>query len=87
MDIRQVSAEEKKKYIAKVKDVFSEMKEMLDTLEIDMESNDLIVQAAAVWISGNLCVWYNDFRTQIKNIEKQKDEIQGEIKDSTAEVH
>ena len=55
------------------------MREDLSTLEIDIEDKDLQKQASAVWISGNLCNWYSDFVKEIRNIHKQKDEIQQQI--------
>ena len=75
MDIRQVSVEEKRVYIDRVKYVFDDLRDVLKTLEKDMESEDLKEQASAVWISGNLCTWYHDFMTQIKAIEKSKTAI------------
>jgi hypothetical protein len=85
MDIREVSAEEKRKYIDCVGGVFTDIRRVLETLEVDMESEDLIVQASAVWIGGNLCAWFNDFMTQIKEIEKSKQQIDG-IKNEVAEA-
>lgn len=84
VDIREVSPEEKRVYIDRVKDVFDDLRKVLSTLEDDMESEDLIEQASSVWIGGNLCSWYTDFMTQIKDIEKSKakiNEIQNEIKE------
>jgi hypothetical protein len=86
MDIREVSEEEKKRYIERVKASFDDLRNMLNTVEIDMVSTDLITQASAVWIGGNLCSWYSDFITQIKEIDqKQKSlrDIQDEIRDVT----
>lgn len=77
MDIREVSPEEKRIYIDKVKMVFEDMRRVLATLEVDMESDDLIPQAAAVWIGGNICSWWHDLMTQIKEIEKSKQNVQG----------
>ena len=84
MDIREVSPEEKRIYIDRVKDIFDDLRKTLSTLEKDMESLDLMEQASAVWISGNLASWYNDFMTQIKEIEKSKESVtnlQQEIKE------
>lgn len=79
MDIRNVSQEEKDKFISRAIDVFNQIRNVLDTLEIDMKKEDLMIQASAVWISGNLCTWFNDFMEQIRQIDKQKDEIQKQI--------
>lgn len=80
MDIREVSEEEKQKYIQKVKDTFNDLRNVLNTLETDMISDNLTTQASAVWISGNLCTWYSDFMTQIKEID-QKQKSLNDIKD------
>lgn len=85
MDIRSVSQEEKDVFIAKVVDVFNNIRSVLDTLETDMRKEDLMVQASAVWISGNLATWFNDFMQQIRQIEKQQNEIQQQIQDSVSE--
>ncbi len=77
MDIREVSPEEKRIYIDRVKGIFDDLRNVLQTLEKDMESENLMDQASAVWIGGNLCSWYNDFMTQIKEIEKSKQNVQG----------
>lgn len=85
MDIREVSKEEKRIYIDRVNGVFDDIRNVLKTLTEDMESEDLIIQASAVWIGGNLCAWFNDFMTQIKEIEKSKQQIDG-IKNEVAEA-
>lgn len=81
MDIRNVSQEEKDKFISRAIDVFNQIRNVLDTLEIDMKKEDLMIQASAVWISGNLCTWFNDFMEQIRQIDKQKDEIKKKIQE------
>ena len=81
MDIRNVSQEEKDKFISRAIDVFNQIRNVLDTLEIDMKKEDLMIQASAVWISGNLCTWFNDFMEQIRQIDKKKDEIQKQIQE------
>lgn len=84
MDIREVSSEEKRIYIDRVREVFDDLRKVLKTLEQDMESEDLIVQASAVWISGNMANWYNDFMRQIRELEKAKQnvlDLQQEIKE------
>ncbi|HEY4832217.1 MAG TPA: hypothetical protein VIH61_06635 [Waddliaceae bacterium] len=85
MDIRTVSQEEKDKFIHQVLEVFGQIRNMLNTLEIDMQKEDLMIQASAVWISGNLANWYYDFIKQIREIEKQKDQIQQQIMDAASE--
>lgn len=80
MDIRQVSQKEKDKYIKHCKSNFTSIKKMMKTLEEDMKSDDLMIQASSVWVSGNLVNWFNDFLFQIKNLHLQKNEIQNEIK-------
>ena len=35
-----------------------------------------------MWISGNLCIWFNDFMEQIRHLDKQKDEIQKQIQNA-----
>jgi hypothetical protein len=79
MDIRNVSDEEKCIYIAKTKDFFNHIRSVLTTLESDIENKDLMIQASAVWISGQLATWFNDFMKQIRAIHTQKDEIQKQI--------
>lgn len=90
MDIRTISQEKKDRYITKVLETFSDIRNMLNTLEADMQPNileadmkkqDLIVQANSVWISGQLVNWYYDFMAELKKIEKQKDEIQQQLMD------
>lgn len=82
MDIRSVSQEEKDRYINKVLETFNDLRSMLNTLEIDMQNDDLMIQATSVWISGQLVNWYYDFMKQIREIEKQKDEIQKQIQNA-----
>ena len=85
MDIRTVSDEEKMIYIGKAKDYFSQIRAMLNTLEMDIESEDLMTQASAVWIAGNLAQWFNDFMHQIRNIHQQKSEIQEQMMNTAIE--
>jgi len=84
MDIREVSEEEKKIYIDRVVATFDDLRNVLATLEIDMVSPDLMTQASAVWIGGNLTAWYHDFMTQIREIDKSRkalNDIQEDIKE------
>lgn len=85
MDIREVSKEEKRGYIDNVNLMFDDMKKMLKTVSEDMESDDLITQASAVWVGGNLCSWFTDFMTQLKKIDEAQatlNELQTEIKET-----
>lgn len=86
MDIRDVSQEEKDQFIAKACSIFDQIRNSLDTLEADMRKDDLKIQASAVWISGNLCNWFNDFMDQVRAIHTQKDEIKKQIMDSVSEA-
>lgn len=79
MDIRNVSDAEKVEFITKTKEFFNHIRSVLITLETDIENKDLMIQASAVWISGQLSTWFNDFMTQIRAIHTQKDEIQKQI--------
>lgn len=81
MDIRQVSQEEKDEFIKKAIQVFDQIRNVLNTLEIDMQKEDLMIQASAVWISGNLANWFHDFMEQIRHIERQKNDIQKQMRD------
>ena len=81
MDIRSVSQEEKDKFIAKVLEVFGQIRNVLDTLETDIQTDNLSVQASAVWISRNLANWFDDFMEQIRNIGSQKDTIQQQMQE------
>lgn len=84
MDIREVSKEEKKEYIKKVNMTFDDIRVLLKTLSSDMESDDLMIQASAVWIGGNLCTWFSDFMMQIKALDKTQkslNDIKTELKD------
>jgi len=84
MDIREVSKEEKAKYIEKVNETFDDIRDLLKNLSCDMESEDLMIQASAVWIGGNLCTWFSDFMTQIKDLDKAQkslNDIKTELKD------
>jgi len=83
MDIRSVSQEEKDKFIQKVLEIFSQIRAVLTTLEADIKAEDLMIQASAVWISGQMANWFYDFMEQIKNIENKKNEIQQEIMDAS----
>lgn len=85
MDIREVTKEEKEKYILQVKDHFKYMRDVINQVEIDLESTDLIVQASSVWIAGNLCTWFDDFMRQIREIDKKQqslNSIKNEIKEA-----
>ena len=85
MDIREVSAEEKREYIDRVKGEFDYMRSVLATVEKDMESSELMIQASAVWIGGNLCTWFTDFMKQVREIDqKQKtlNDIKQELKET-----
>lgn len=79
MDIREVSEEDKIAYINRIKAFFAEIRNTLSILETDIENKDLEIQASSVWISGNLCNWYSDFVKEMRNIHKQKNEIQQQI--------
>lgn len=85
MRIKDVSEADKKVYIARVVDTFNDLRGMLNTLEVDMVSTDLMVQASAVWIGGNLCTWYSDFLTQIRELD-QKMKSMNELKDRIQDV-
>lgn len=77
MDIREITPEEKKRYIDKVKNSFEDIRKTMNTLEVDMENEELMVQATSVWISGQLCNWWSDFITQIKEIDKHQKTMKG----------
>lgn len=85
MDIRNVSEAEKMAFIHKAMNVFAQIRNMLDTLEMDIHNEDLMIQASAVWISGNLANWYFDFMEQIRAIHHQKEEIQKQIMEADKE--
>ena len=85
MDIREISAEEKREYIDRVKGEFEYMRSVLATVEVDMESSDLMIQASAVWIGGNLCTWFTDFMKQVRELDQQQktlNNIKQEIKET-----
>lgn len=75
MDIRTLNKEEKDKYIDEVKIIFDKIRHHMRVWEEDMESEDLITQTSSVWISGQLCRWFDDFLGQIKNLHKQKSNV------------
>ncbi|CAB4127686.1 hypothetical protein UFOVP93_24 [uncultured Caudovirales phage] len=85
MDIRKVSPEEKLAHLTHLKYFFHQIRKHIDTLEVDIQSEDLMTQTSAVWISGNLCNWFNDFQNEIRNIHKLKNEIQKQMMDSSNE--
>jgi hypothetical protein len=85
MDIRSVSDKEKMEFIRKAHAIFVQIRGMLATLEIDIQKEDLKIQASAVWITGNLCNWFNDFMEQLRMLEKQKNDIQAKLMDAANE--
>lgn len=85
MDIREVTDDEKRIFMDKAKDFFTHIRDVVNTLEVDIKSDDLKVQAAAVWITGNLCNWFNDFMNEVRLIHKQKDDLQKQIMDVSNE--
>lgn len=85
MQIRNVSDEEKAAFILKVKNIFGQIRDVLETVETDMESKDLTVQASAVWIAGNLGNWFFDFMQQLRQLDQQKNGVQQQIMDVVSE--
>ena len=85
MDIRKISPEEKVACINELKDHFRQIRNTITTIETDMQSDDLMTQASAVWISANLCHWFADFMKEIMNIHQKKDEIQKQMMDASNE--
>jgi len=88
MDIRKVSEEEKREVINNFKETFDDIRNMMCTLEEDMESKDLMTQSSSCWVSGQFCQWYSDFVTEIKKIDqkmKTLSDLQEEIKNVVAE--
>lgn len=81
MDIRNVSQEEKKEFIEKAKAIFGQIRNVLDIVECDMQKEDLMVQASAVWIAGNLGNWFYDFMKELRNIDKMKNDVQKQMMD------
>jgi len=79
----EVTEEQKQATIKRFKEGFVNIRGVVDTLEVDIESTDLIMQSSAIWISGNLLQMFSDFMNHLKMLEeKQKmDKIQAEIKD------
>lgn len=70
MDIRTISDEEKQRYIERLKTLFAKIQRDLKYMEEDWSSSDLEVQATAVWIAGQLCNWYEDFKTQLRTMDQ-----------------
>lgn len=85
MDIRKISEEEKRAYIDKVNETFTDIRATLKILSNDMESGKLLTQASSVWIGGQLCNWWSDFITQIRKIEKEtksRTDLENELKEA-----
>jgi len=81
MDIRYVTDAEKESFFYKAKEFFSSIRNVIDTLEKDIYDEDLEKQAASVWVTGNMAVWYGDFMDEIRKIHLQKEEIQKQMSD------
>ena len=80
MDIREVTEAEKRRFFEKAEEFFFSIRATLNTLEQDIKfDDDLMKQASAVWITGNMAIWYSDFMEELRKIHLQKDEIQQQI--------
>lgn len=85
MDIRTISPEEKERYLQRLRDFFARIQEDLTIMAVDIESQDLMQQATAVWIAGNLMNWYHDFKTQLRHMDQHMqtlNELQTDIQNS-----
>lgn len=85
MDIREATEEQKAYQINRIKEFFGDIRSMIDTLEIDMVSKELMVQATSVWIGSQLCHWYSDFRKQIAELDQKMstlNQLKNEIKET-----
>ena len=76
MDIREVSPEEKRICIDKIKGHFTHIKSVLSIVEVDMESTELATQASSVWIGGQLCTWFSDFMKEINKIDQARKNVE-----------
>ncbi len=88
MDVREATKEEKEICIAKIKKHFDYMKSVMETLQTDCDSEDMMTQAKAVWIAGSLCEGFNEFMQQLHNgylARKEMEEFENEQKDNENE--
>lgn len=86
--IAEMSEEEKSHQIDRIKELFTSIRSMLNDLEVDLTSENLMHQATSLWVSSNFCEWYCDFRGQIAKIDQSKkmlNDIENQIKDASNE--
>ena len=79
MDIRQATDAEKQTFFEKAECFFEAIRLMVDTLEKDIKSEDLMTQGAAVYTTRNMAVWYGDFMSELRKIHLQKEALQKEM--------
>lgn len=85
MNIRTISDEQKQKYIDRLNKLFSKIHDDMKLMKEDWTSSDLEVQATAIWISGQLCNWYEDFKQQLHEMDQHMQTL-NELKDEIKEA-
>jgi hypothetical protein len=83
MDIRQATDAEKQLFFEKAETFFESIRNMVNTLEKDITSENLMTQAAAVYITRNMAAWYGDFMSEIQKIHLKKEELQKQIREAS----
>lgn len=80
-----MSVEEKNKLtkIKRMKEVFADMKNFINTMEKDVESDDIKVQTSAIWLGGQFCEGYSNFVVQVKKLGRERQKIEEELKQIT----
>lgn len=82
MDIRQTSDEDKRKIIDHINTMLTKIIEDIKEVAKDMESEDLTIQAASVWIGNNLCGWYDAFKNEMHKLDAKVHDVQKEMQDA-----
>lgn len=79
MDIRKATDKEKQLFFEQAAQFYPSIRNAINTLEKDIKSEDLQIQASAVWITGQMANWYADFLSAVRNMQLKKDEIEKQM--------
>lgn len=84
MEAKEITEEQKKEAIERFKMGFKNVRGVLDTLEIDIESTDMATQTSAVWISGNLIQMFSDFMNHLRALQEQQNfnKLKNDVKEA-----
>lgn len=82
MDIRETSQKDKELVIGRINKVLLKIISDIKTLSEDMDSEDLKIQASAVWVGNNLCNWYDSFLAEIRKLDGLVPGVQAEMQEA-----